>query len=144
MSNTTLGADAAGRFDARQINSSRTDFASGIINLDFSKIKGMTAPSPSSVAGFQEYQGLIGKFGLELAETFGHEGEHGVYALNHLLGAVNTQSLINDELESLQMHDRGAALQDDAAAKPFLAATELDAQQKEQKVNQELNINPNE
>ena len=78
IENTPLGGNDAGRFDIRQINASRTDFASGIINLDFPKIKGMTKPSPSLIPGFQEYQGLIGKFALELAEGFGHEGEHGV------------------------------------------------------------------
>ena len=144
ITNTKLEGQTAGRFDVRGMNSSRTDFASGTINLDFSKIKGMTGPSPSMITRFKEYQGLIGKFNLELAEGFGHEGEHGVYALDHRVDAVKTQSLINDEFESLQMRDMGQFLRDGALAQPYLHATELDAQEMEQKVNRELNADPQE
>src|SRR5690348_3440342 len=77
---TKLGEDVVGRFDIRQISNSGKDFAAGIINLDFGKIRAISEPTPSMIPGFSKYQGLAGKFDLGLAETFGHEGEHGVYA----------------------------------------------------------------
>ena len=132
------------RFDIREINSSRTDFKTGIINIDFNHVKGLPEPQQSLIQGFKLYQGLIGKLQLELDEAFGHEGTHAVYDISrtNLLEAIKVQSLINEELDLLQIHDRAGALRDENIAQPYLDAGELNAQQNEQKINEELTHPP--
>ena len=55
---------------------------------------------------------------------------------------IRMQLLVNDEIESLQMHNMSQFLLDASQAEPFLHATELDAQRAEQIINLELNPIP--
>jgi hypothetical protein len=147
ISNAKLPGDEGAVFNLRQINTSRTDFASGTIQIDFAKIRNASATPASLVLGFTKYAGIAGDFGLKMAETFGHEGAHGVYALDNPFQAVAAQTLMNDSAELLQMRAGSSNpefLREQAAIGVFLNATETYAQQTEQIINQELNGGPNE
>jgi RHS repeat-associated protein len=147
ISNAKLPGSEGAVFNVRQINTSRTDFASGTIQIDFAKIRNASATPASMVPGFTKYAGIAGDFSLKMAETFGHEGAHGVYALDNPLQAVAAQTLMNDSAQLLQMRAGSSNpdfLREQTAIGAFLNATETYAQQTEQIINQELNGGPNE
>jgi len=97
---------------------------------------------------FKKYEGGYGKDGffLRLAETFGHEGAHGMFALSDINGAVQTQQLLNDRDAAIAALPRGKGRypfppdvkQKMEAADRALIPTERYAQQVEKVINGEL------
>jgi RHS repeat-associated protein len=141
IDNVRLKGSAVGNTILEGTNSTGTDFRSATLQIDFNKLKGMTAPSSSDkVPGFNMFAGIIGKKTLEVIENFGHEGAHGVWALNNMNLAVTLQNLIN--IETPMHWNNPQLLQLEAVSDPLLRLTETYAQQQEQVVNTELNANP--
>ncbi|HYJ90075.1 MAG TPA: hypothetical protein VEV84_02090 [Pyrinomonadaceae bacterium] len=81
----------AGRLTITKFNGDK-DFSEATIAINFSVLKSMDKPQDAEimVPNFKKYDGLFGKNGeiLRLAETFGHEAGHAVYALDHTADAV--------------------------------------------------------
>ena len=141
IENAKLARGTVGLFTLRGINSTGTDFTSATIQMDFRQLAGLTAPSAASkVPGFEMFAGLIGRKDLERAENFGHEGAHGVWALEHPLEGVTLQRLINNEYT--RHYNDPELLREEQASDPLLNLTETYAQEMEQIVNEELNGAP--
>jgi hypothetical protein len=143
-----LGQQDAGHFTITKFKGDN-DFSEAKIALDFRKIKGIESTTSGDFdSSFKKYQGLFGKNGffLRLAETFGHEGAHGLFALNDLSGAVQTQRLLNERDAALAALPRGKGryplppdlMQKMQAADQALIPTERYAQQIEKVINGEL------
>lgn len=91
---------------------------------------------------------MFGKNGffLRLAETFGHEASHGIFALDNLQQGTQIQQLINQRDAALQTLPTGTGryplppdvLQKMQAADKALVPTERFAQQAEKIINGEL------
>jgi RHS repeat-associated protein len=139
-----------GKFKITKFNGAN-DFSEAVLQLDFNKSRNQTEPSRAElVPGFKKFQGLFGVKNeaiLRLAELFGHEGSHGMFALNDLAGATKLQRLLNDRDAAMNALPKGTRFSDfppdvkqlmDAADKG-LVPTERFAQQGEEKVNYELN-----
>jgi hypothetical protein len=139
---STLGGNAGGLFTIQQFNSARNDFGSARIQLDFAKIRNTSALPADKVPGFMKYGGIAGDFGLKLAETFGHEGSHGVYSLDHPEESVALQMLINDA--GGRHAGDPELLRESIAIDQGLIPTETYPQQNEQTVNKELNASSDE
>src|SRR5690348_7759479 len=100
IENANLNTGTLGLTTLRGINGAGTDFSSATIKMDFRQIAGLSATSPATmVPGFEMFSGLIGKKSLERAENFGHEGAHGVWALDNPIEAVTLQRLVDDEMQ---------------------------------------------
>lgn len=85
---STIGEFHITKFDGDK------DFSQAVIQLDFKRLKNLEGPSPADLApGFQKFAGLFGKHGAELrgAELFGHEGSHGIFALDNVADAVQLE-----------------------------------------------------
>lgn len=85
----------------------------------------------------------MGKTDLIDAEIVGHEGAHGVYALDNPAEAVELQTGINNEKAAIARHDGSFPLPPDVMNKinTSLNKTETFAQQTEQGINAELQAN---
>jgi hypothetical protein len=140
IDNVKLPSTEAGLTVLNGPNAQGTDFRSATLELDFSKIKGMDQPTPADkVPGFSKYAGLIGNTLAELIETAGHEGAHGVWALDNPNLAVTLQNLTNMEFSAPQSrHGRQLGF----AGAPLVDSTETYAQQQEQILNKQLIVNP--
>src|SRR5262245_35139443 len=93
IENTKLGASTSGRFEITKFNGAN-DFSEAVIHLDFKKIESInTVTKADLVEGFNKFEGLLDgdKKIQRLAEVFGHEGGHGVYALNNIAESVQLQ-----------------------------------------------------
>jgi hypothetical protein len=128
----------------------KNDFSEAVIQLDFGKLKGLDSTTASDfVPGFNKFQGLIGLDQvLRDAELAGHEGSHGVWALNNVAEAVTLQKLKNerDTLLSAYKRPKGAKVpfppdlqQKVDEVKRRLDMTERFAQETEVRINRELN-----
>jgi RHS repeat-associated protein len=127
------------------------DFTEAVIQLDFNKVKNLSGPQDVDmlVPGFKKFEGLFGMKNdvvLRLAELFGHEGAHGVAALNNPAEAAKLQGILNDRDAALNSLPKGTkypyppdVMQKMEAATKGLGPTELFAQQTEQRINRELN-----
>jgi hypothetical protein len=76
------------------------DFSEATVQLDFQKINSMsTATEADLVSGFKKFEGLFGVKNeqiLRLAELFGHEAAHAVFALDHRVETVALERLMNE------------------------------------------------
>ena len=138
----------AGHFEITKFKGDN-DFSEAVIQLDFKKIKNLDQPTPADlVPGFKKFEGLFGvKNGalLRLAEVFGHEGGHGIYALDNAAESVNLQHEIDGTLAAVgalpKKHryplppDLAQRIQ---AKDQLLIPTERYAQQVEKIINGEL------
>jgi RHS repeat-associated protein len=126
------------------------DFSEAVIQLDFKKLKNLESPAPADlVPGFKKFEGLFGVKNdaiLRLAELFGHEAGHGVFALDDIAGAVKLQQQLNDRDAAWNALPRGKGrypfppdlIQKMNAADKALIPTERYAQQAEKIINGEL------
>jgi RHS repeat-associated protein len=139
IQNAKLGKGLVGLFSVRGISPDQKDFTSATIQIDFGQLRNAPVSPAQFVPRFSKYQGLAANFGLMLAETFGHEGAHGVYALRNVAGATTLQLLINDRLERLQMGDTGVEFQSlSQEIDRLLKPTERYAEETEAIINSEL------
>jgi hypothetical protein len=146
-----LASGTAGQFEITKFNGPN-DFSEAKVNLNFSVIKGINSTTQGDFdPSFQKYAGLLGKKGFipRLAETFGHEGSHGVFAIGDPAQGVNIQRLLNSRdaaLGALPVKGRYPlppdVLQQMDAASRGLVPTERFAQQQEKIINGELRANP--
>ena len=92
-----LDLRAAGLFTITNYRADGKDFTRATLQLDFNKIRNISAASDASlVPGFKEFQGLLNAPLDRLAETAGHEGAHGVFAINDPAQAVRIQQLVDE------------------------------------------------
>lgn len=149
--NPNLGSGTAGQFEITKLNG-QNDFSEAKINLNFNVIKGISSATQGDFdPSFQKYAGLLGKDGFipRLAETFGHEASHGVFAINDPTQGTNIQRLLNNRdaaFNALPIKGRYPlppdVLQKMEAATRALVPTEKFAQQQEKIINGELRANP--
>jgi len=93
------------------------------------------------VPGFNKFQGLLGAPIYRLAETFGHEGAHGQFAIQNPAQAVRIQQLVNQQDAAIQGQHYPYppdVMQKIKAADQALEPTERFAQQVEKIINGEL------
>jgi hypothetical protein len=149
--NAGLGSGTAGQFEITKFNGPN-DFSEAKVELNFNVIKGINSTTQGDFdASFQKYAGLLGKDGFipRLAETFGHEASHGVFAIGDPPQGANIQHLLNSRdaaLGGLPMKGRYPlppdVIQKMDAATRGLIPTEKFAQQQEKIINGELRANP--
>jgi hypothetical protein len=147
IENTKLDAAAAGEFKITKFDGAN-DFSEAVLRLDFKKIESINAVSKANlVEGFNKYEGLLGgENGIQrLAETFGHEGAHGVYAIDNVAEAVKLERMLNDRDAAMKAMPKGTkypyppdVMQKMDAADKGLKPTERFAQQTEKIINGEL------
>jgi RHS repeat-associated protein len=145
--NPGLGAGTAGQFTITKFNG-ENDFSEARIDLNFKTIKGINSTTPGDFdSSFQKYSGLLGGNGFipRLAETFGHEANHGIFALQDLTQGTAIQQIINQRDAAMQaLPAKGRyplppdVLQKMQAADKALVPTERFAQQAEKIINGEL------
>jgi RHS repeat-associated protein len=139
----SLGASVGGQFEITKFNGPN-DFSEAKVELNFGVIKDMTSTTRGDFdSTFQKYDGLFGKNGfvLRLAETFGHEASHGVFAINDPAQSVNIQRLINDAhgaMNGVKYPVPPDVLQKVTDMNKALQPTERFAQQQEKVINKEL------
>jgi RHS repeat-associated protein len=139
----SLGNSVAGQFEITKFNGPN-DFSEAKVELNFGIIKSMSSSTQGDYdPSFQKYAGLFGKNGfvLRLAETFGHEGSHGVFAQNDPAQGVNIQRLINDAhgaVNGARQPIPPDVLQKVTNMNKALEPTERFAQQQEKTINKEL------
>lgn len=126
------------------------DFSEAVIQLDFKKVEKIgTTTDADLVPGFKKFEGLLGddkeSKALRLAELFGHEGAHGVYALGNVAAAVRLERMLNDRDAAMKAMPKGTrypyppdVIQKIDAAERGLIPTERFAQQTEKIINGEL------
>jgi RHS repeat-associated protein len=126
------------------------DFSEAVIQLDFKKLKNIEGPVAADlVPGFKKFDKLFGVKNdaiLRLAELFGHEGAHSVFALDDVAGAVKLQQQLNERDAALNALPKGKGrypfppdlIQKMNAADKALIPTERYAQQVEKIINGEL------
>jgi len=147
--NPGLGSGTAGQFEITKFNG-LTDFSEAKISLNFNVIKGISSTTQGDFdPSFQKYAGLFGKNGFidRLAETFGHEASHGVFAIFDPAGETYTQMLLNSRDAALAANRGRYPLPPDLMQKMSMAdkalvPTEKFAQQQEKIMNGELRANP--
>jgi hypothetical protein len=145
--NENLGPGTAGQFTITKFNGP-DDFSEAKVALNFKTIKGINSPTRGDFdPSFMKYAGLLGNSGFipRLAETFGHEANHGIFALDNLQQGTQIQRLLNDRDAALQaLPAKGRyplppdVLQKMQAADKALIPTERFAQQAEKIINGEL------
>jgi len=123
---------------------SGNDFTKATLQLDFKQIGSISSTTAADqVPGFNKYEGIVGNKTLELAETFGHEGAHGVFALDNTAEEVGLQGLLSQQDTALKSGN--FPLPPDVMQKinDGLAKTEKYAQQTEKIINGELQAKEN-
>jgi RHS repeat-associated protein len=139
----SLGASTAGRFEITKFNGPN-DFSEAKVELNFGVIKDISSTTQGDYdPSFQKYAGLFGKNGfvLRLAETFGHEANHGIFAQNDPAQGVNIQRLVNDAngaVNGARQPIPPDVLQKVTNMNRALEPTERFAQQQEKVINKEL------
>jgi len=142
IENSSLGAGTAGQFTITEFTTDGKDFTNATLQLDFKQIKGISGVTGADlVPGFNKFQGVLDSPIKKLAEVFGHEGEHGEFAIYNPAQAVRIQQLLNDR--DAAMHGQHYpyppdVMQKIAAASQALIPTEEYAQQAEKIINGEL------
>ena len=139
----SLGDSTAGRFEVTKF-SGANDFSEAKVELNFGVIKGISSTTQGDYdPSFKKYDGLFGKNGfvLRLAETFGHEANHGIFAINDPAQGVNIQRLVNDAHGAV--NGARQPIPPDVLLKVTnmnhaLEPTERFAQQQEKVINKEL------
>ncbi len=142
LENSKLSPGTAGQFTITDFTANGKDFTRATLQLDFKQIRGISNVTGADlVPGFNKYEGLLNAPIDRLAETFGHEGAHGLFSIENLAQAVGIQQLLNQRDAAMQ----GARypyppdiMQKIAAADQALIPTEKFAQQEEKIINGEL------
>ena len=147
--NPGLGASTAGQFTITKFDG-ENDFSEARVSLNLKTIQGFT----STTAGdfdptFQKYSGLLGGSGFisRLAETFGHEANHGIFAQQDPGQGTAIQRILNNRDAAMQaLPAKGRyplppdILQILQNADRALVPTERYAQQAEKLINGELKV----
>jgi RHS repeat-associated protein len=145
--NPGLGSGTAGQFTITKFNGDN-DFSEARIDLNFKTIKGINSTTTGDYdPSFQKYSGLLGGNGFipRLAETFGHEANHGIFAQQDPTQGTAIQKILNNRdaaIQALPMKGRYPLppdiLQKMQSADRALVPTERFAQQAEKIINGEL------
>ena len=142
LENSTLSPGTAGQFTITNFTADAKDFTRATLQLDFKQIKGISSVTGADlVPGFNKYQGLLDSPIYRLAETFGHEGAHGLFSIQNPAQAVGIQQLLNDRDASMKRYKYPyppEIMQKMEAADTALIPTERFAQQEEKIINGEL------
>ena len=142
LENSKLSPGTAGEFTITNFTANGQDFTRATLQLDFKQIKGISGVTASDlVPGFNKYQGLLNAPIDRLAETFGHEGAHGLFSIDNPAEAVGIQQLLNQRDAAMQGQHYPYppdVMQKIDAAEKGLIPTERFAQQEEKIVNGEL------
>ena len=89
IQNTKLSGDAVGLTTVDEYTEDSKDFTRATLHLDFSKIKRLSEPTNSNlVPGAVAWQGLQKAPIYRIAESFGHEGGHALFAIMNPAEAV--------------------------------------------------------
>jgi hypothetical protein len=145
--NPNLGPGTAGQFTITTF-SAPNDFSEARIDLNFRTIKQIDSTTAGDFdPSFQKYAGLLGRNGfiLRLAETFGHEANHGIFDQRHPAQGTAIQTILNDRdaaMRALPLKGRyplsSEVLKKVRAADEALEPTERFAQAAERIINEEL------
>ena len=145
--NSNLGPATAGQFTITKFKGAN-DFSEARIDLNFRTIKQINSTTAGDYdPSFQKYSGLLGRNGLifRLAETFGHEANHGIFDQRHPALGTAIQKILNDRdatMRSLPLKGRYPlspdVLRKIRAADEALEPTERFAQAAERIINEEL------
>jgi RHS repeat-associated protein len=145
--NPGLGSGTAGQFTITKFNGPN-DFSEARVDLNFKVIKGISSTTTGDFdPSFQKYSGLLGSGGFipRLAETFGHEANHGIFAqLDPSLGTAIQRILNNRDTAMQALPAKGRyplppdVMQKVQEAQKALVPTEKFAQQAEKIINGEL------
>jgi len=145
--NPNLGPGTAGQFTITKFNGPN-DFSEAQIDLNFRTIKQINSTTVGDYEpSFQKYSGLVARndFILRLAETFGHEANHGIFGQRHPAQGTAIQKMLNDRdaaMRALPLKHRYPLspdiLRKVRAADQALEPTERFAQAEERIINAEL------
>ena len=145
--NPNLGSGTAGQFTITKFNGPN-DFSEARVDLNFKVIKGINSTTTGDFdPSFEKYSGLLGSDGFipRLAETFGHEANHGIFAQQDPVQGTAIQRILNDRDAALQaLPTKGRyplppdVMQRVQDAQRALIPTEKFAQQAEKIINGEL------
>jgi len=145
--NPNLGSGTGGLFTITKFDGPN-NFSEARIDLNFKLIKGINTTTTGDFdKSFLKYSGLLGSKGFipRLAETAGHEFNHGIFAQQNPAQGVALQKLLNGRdaaLQALPTKSRYPlspdVLQKMQAAEQALIPTERFAQQAEKIINGEL------
>jgi hypothetical protein len=142
IENSKLDAGTAGQFTITNFSADGKDFTKATLQLDFKQIKGISGVTGADlVPGFNKYQGLLDSPIYRLAETFGHEGAHGLFSIQNPAQAIGIQQLLNQRDAAMQGQHYPYppdVMQKMQAADQALIPTERFAQQVEKIINGEL------
>jgi hypothetical protein len=145
--NPNLGSATAGRFTITKFNG-LNDFLEARIDLNFPVIRAINATTRGNYNHtFSKYSGLLGGDGFirRLAETFGHEANHGIFAQRNPAQGTAIQRILNNRDAAIQALPRKgryplspAVLQKIKAADEAIEPTERFAEEAERLINEEL------
>jgi hypothetical protein len=145
--NPNLGPGSAGRFTITKFNGPN-DFSKARIELNSRTIKQINSTTAGNYdPSFQKYSGLLRRtdFILRLAETFGHEANHGIFDQRHPAQGTAIQKMLNERdaaIRALPLKGRYPLspdiLRKVRAADEALEPTERFAQVAERIINEEL------
>jgi RHS repeat-associated protein len=141
IENSAMPRGSDGEFSITQM--SDNDFTQATIKLDFRKIERIDRVTPAKLnPGFNEYEGLLSNRIAKLAEAFGHEAAHAIYALSNMSAAIGWQKLKN-EVDDFMQGKGKAPIPPDVFQKidqlqRYYIPTEQHALQGEQLINGEL------
>lgn len=142
LQNSNMAQGIVGLTTITTFTADGKDFTRATLQLDFKQIKGISAVTAADlVPGFNKYQGLLNAPIDRLAETFGHEAGHGLFAIENPAEAVGTQQLLNQrDAATVGLHYPYPpdVMQKIDAAERGLIPTERFAQQEEKIINGEL------
>ncbi len=106
IENSKLDPGTAGQFTITDITADGKDFTRATLQLDFKQIKNISSATPAEVdgfhVGFNKYGGLLDSPIYRLAETFGHEGAYGLFAIQDPAQGVGIQQLLNQRDSAMQ------------------------------------------
>ena len=146
-SDPCLGPGTAGQFTITKFNGPN-DFSEARIDLNFRTIKQINSTTAGDYdPSFRKYSALLGGNGfiLRLAETFGHEANHGIFGQRYPAQGTAIQKILNDRdaaMRALPLKDRYPlstdVLRKLRAADEALEPTERFAQAAERIINEEL------
>ena len=145
--NPDLGRSTVGQFTITNFNAPN-DFSEARIDLNFRTIKQINSTTAGDYdPSFQKYSGLLAGNGfiLRLAETFGHEANHGIFVQRHPAQGTAIQKILNDRdaaMRALPLKGRyplpPEVLRKVRIADQALEPTERFAQAAERIINAEL------
>jgi len=142
LENSALSPGTAGQFTITNFTADGKDFTRATLQLDLKQIGGISGVTGADlVPGLNKYQGLLDAPMDRVAETFGHEGAHGLFSIENPAEAVGIQQLLNERDAAMQGQHYPYppdVMQKVDAAEKGLIPTEKFAQQEEKIINGEL------